>query len=148
MRSILSRFRRLGRADRAALVRGALTLLVARVALWILPFNTARRLLVRSPKRPEARTRLTPWQIRWSVRHASRLVPAATCLPRALAVESLLVGSGREAVLRIGVLRKDNGGFEAHAWVESGGRIIIGELLPHEMSQYTPMPPLPPVKVS
>lgn len=47
-----------------------------------------------------------------------------TCLVRALALERLLRRRGFEgAEVRIGVRRQD-GGFSAHAWVECGGEIV------------------------
>jgi hypothetical protein len=47
-----------------------------------------------------------------------------TCLVRALALEDLARREGAEAALvRVGV-RRDENGFEAHAWLEIEGRII------------------------
>jgi Transglutaminase-like superfamily len=60
------------------------------------------------------------------VKLASRFVPAATCLAQALVTVTLLEREGLPASLRIGVARSVRGKFEAHAWVESGGRVVIG----------------------
>jgi hypothetical protein len=57
---------------------------------------------------------------------AARFVPGATCLPQALAAEAILRRQGHPADLRLGVKRGDDG-VEAHAWVESYGRVIVGE---------------------
>ena len=47
-----------------------------------------------------------------------------TCLVRALALEDLACREGAEAALvRVGV-RRDEKGFEAHAWLEVQGRIV------------------------
>jgi hypothetical protein len=62
-----------------------------------------------------------------SVRRASRYVPAATCLTQALATQSLLAQRGQVSILRIGVTKGPEGELKAHAWVESNGRIIIGQ---------------------
>ena len=73
---------------------------------------------------------------------ARRVVPRASCLPQALAAEALLMRGGRRVELRIGVVKTERGRLVAHAWVESGGRVVVGEL--HEgLSRYTPLPPLP-----
>ncbi len=64
-------------------------------------------------------------------RTAARLVDAAarhgpyraTCLPRSLALWWLLRRRGVAADLRIGV-RKEDGQFQAHAWVESCGLVL------------------------
>lgn len=48
-----------------------------------------------------------------------------TCLARSIVLTRLLKGQGVEARLRIGV-RKDEKGFEAHAWVEAAGIVLNG----------------------
>ena len=65
-------------------------------------------------------------RIGWAVRSAARFVPGATCLPQALAAEAILRRRGHPADLRLGVTRGDHG-VEAHAWVESYGRVIVGD---------------------
>jgi hypothetical protein len=51
-------------------------------------------------------------------------MPNSTCLVRALAASRLLAQNGYKSTLHIGVKRTD-GVFEAHAWVEYDGRVII-----------------------
>jgi hypothetical protein len=70
------------------------------------------------------------------------VVPHATCLPQALAAASLLAHAGHEAELHIGVKKNTKGKLEAHAWVESAGRIVVGDL-PWGLEEYTRLPPLP-----
>lgn len=72
------------------------------------------------------------------------MIPRATCLPQALAGEALLVRNGHAAELILGVAKTPQGRLEAHAWVESRGRLVVGELR-QGMAQYTPLPPLPPL---
>ena len=116
-------------------------LAVARLATWILPFPRARRLLApSSTRRPNPG--LTPERIHWAIGVARRLVPAATCLPQALAAEALLAMGGHPAELQIGVRKTEADGFEAHAWVESSGRIVVGHL-PGGLGRYTRLPRLP-----
>ena len=52
----------------------------------------------------------------------------ATCLPQAVTAEALLMWGGRPVELRIGVIKTDHGSLVAHAWVESGGRVVVGAL--------------------
>ena len=138
---LLARFLRLSAADRSLLVRSVLLLGATRVALWALPFGLARRLFARAP-RPAPVARATEDRIAWAISVARRYVPRATCLPQALAAEALLVRAGHPAELRFGVLKTGQGRFVAHAWVESAGRIVVGEL--HEgLDRFTPMPTLP-----
>ncbi len=61
-----------------------------------------------------------------NVASASRYVPRATCLTQALAAFVLLKSSTFPATFRIGVARNEFGNFEAHAWTESDGIVVIG----------------------
>ena len=58
----------------------------------------------------------------------------ATCLPQALAVYGAIRRRGLTPVIQIGV-RKHNGSFEAHAWVELAGIALAQNDLNH-----TPLP--------
>lgn len=49
------------------------------------------------------------------------------CLAKALTVQTLLKASGYSSELKIGVA-KEGLTLQAHAWVEQGGRVIIGSL--------------------
>ena len=141
----LDRFLRLPAADRSLLVRSVLLLGATRLALWLLPLRFVRRLLARTA-RPTPAARATQERIAWAISVARRVVPQATCLPQALAAEALLTRCGYPVELRIGVIKTDRGRLVAHAWVESGGRIVVGEL--HEgLSRYTALPPLPGARV-
>ena len=79
-------------------------------------------------------------QVVWAVTVASQYVPAATCLTQALAAQVLLSRLGHPASLRIGVSRDEAGEFQAHAWVECQGRVVIGGV--QALSRFTPLPPL------
>jgi transglutaminase superfamily protein len=140
---LLDRFVRLPAADRSLLLRSVLLLGAARLGLWVLPLQAVRRLLARTIRRPTpAPGPVTPERITWAMAAAQRVVPAATCLPQALAAEALLARYGHPSALRIGVVKNEHRRLVAHAWVESGGRIVVGELR-EGLSEYTPLPPLP-----
>lgn len=140
--SWLEAFVRLPAGDRSLLVRSILVLGAARVTLWLLPLRVVRRLLARVGRRP-APEEITPERIGWAIDLARRIVPRATCLPQALAGEALLAYAGHPAELRIGVIKSgERKLLEAHAWVESEGRIVVGDL-PQGLTEYTFMPPLP-----
>lgn len=76
------------------------------------------------------------------VRHvklASRYLSGAeTCLVQALATYIQLKYLFPGISLRIGVSRDTAGRFQAHAWVEHQGRVIIGES--PEIARFVPMP--------
>ena len=71
-------------------------------------------------------TALPPERVTWALAKVSRLVPRASCLPRAIAAELLLTRMGYRATLHIGVARTHRHGLEAHAWVDSEGIIVVG----------------------
>jgi len=139
--SSLQKFLRLPGADRSLLLHSALLIGAARLALWVLPFNTARRLFARRARQSHDPLP-TIERIGWAISVAKGFVPKGNCLPQALAAESLLTRSGHPVELRIGVAKTDDGGLEAHAWVESEGRLVVGDLV-QGLSSYTPLPPLP-----
>jgi hypothetical protein len=139
--SSLRKFLRLSVEDRSLLVRSVLLVGAARLALWALPFNTARRLFARRARRPSAPFPTTE-RIGWAISVAKRFIPQGNCLPQALAAESLLIRSGYPVELRIGVAKTDEGRLDAHAWVESAGRLVVGDLT-QGLATYTPLPPLP-----
>lgn len=62
----------------------------------------------------------------WAIRHTARLVPGATCLTKALAGQYLCTRAGYPGVVRIGVLRRDDGSVTAHAWLVNDDSVLIG----------------------
>ena len=116
-------------SERQLLLRSALLLLAARLGLWLLPLPTLRRLLAKlrptESISPEGRSANIE-RIAWALAVASCYVPAVTCLTQALAGQILLAQYGEPALLRIGVAKNEAGKLEAHAWVESRGRVLIG----------------------
>ena len=126
-RSRIARFRSLSPSDRALFLIALLTIASVRVGLWLTSFRRLHRSLARIA-RPTGSPDPTPGEvdrIGWAVRSAARFVPGATCLPQALAAEAILRRRGHPADLRLGVTRGDDR-VEAHAWVESYGRVIVG----------------------
>lgn len=108
----------------------ALPLVVAvRCALWTLP----SRLIVRGVSRvasmrdvEAANPRVSAATIVWAVEAMSRRVPRASCLTQALAAKILLHAFGLRSQLCLGVARTADGSLRAHAWLERGGRPILG----------------------
>lgn len=125
----VDKFLRLSPTDRHLLVKALLVVWAIRVGLWLLPFRVVRRLLARlmhgSTGAPASDGTLVN-RIVWAVNVASRYVPMATCLTQALVSEMLLRRYGYPASMHIGVARSEGGQFQAHAWVESNGSVVIG----------------------
>ena len=63
------------------------------------------------------------------VRAATRLPFACRCLPRAMALQWMLMRRARHPTLVIGILPGPRRGSldDLHAWVELGGEVLIGE---------------------
>ena len=99
-------------------------LVLARAALTLLSWRAASRLLAAAP---HGRSTTSPDRLTCAVHAASRLVPHSTCLVKALALQALLARRGCVGILHVGVKTTQVAGFEAHAWLELDGEIIIGE---------------------
>jgi hypothetical protein len=121
---------RLPGADRKLLIKAALLLVAVKLGMRLLPFRSLRRLLARvSDTRtlPRPTDRAPAERITWAVEVASRRVPGAKgCLTQALAAQVMLTRRGCPALLHIGVARGGRGRFQAHAWVESEGKVVVG----------------------
>jgi hypothetical protein len=63
-----------------------------------------------------------------------------TCLIQALAAQTLLHRWGHSTSLRIGIAKGATGQLEAHAWVETQGKIVLGGA--EVCARFTPLPPL------
>jgi hypothetical protein len=139
----LREFWRLPPSYRRLLITSLVLLGIVRVGLWLLPFHTLRHLLAHTAREvawARGGDQASVNQVARAVTVASRYVPAASCLTQALATQVLLSHRGHQASLRIGVARGDVGEFQAHAWVECQGKVVIGGA--QALSRFTPFPPL------
>jgi hypothetical protein len=137
----LGKFLRLTRSERRLLLSAALLLGAIRLGLWLLPFQTLRRLLMRLTAAAQLQTaRVSVGRVVWAVEVVSRYMPGVKCLARALATQVLLRYYSHQAHLCIGVARSEKGQLQAHAWVESQGRIVSGGL--RDLWRYTRLPSL------
>jgi hypothetical protein len=141
----MRRFLRLPTQDRRLLVAAVLLLGTIRLAVRLLPFQTLYHLLTRIARAPATAQRAYPpppaASVTWAVTVASRFLPGSTtCLAQALATQLLLRRRGHSACLRLGVARSGTGMLQAHAWVESDGKVVIGRLT--DLSRYVALPPL------
>lgn len=116
--------RQISRAEWKLLFNAAFKVALARGALWIMPLERVRRLVAKH--RAQGAPDESVERIVWAVSVASRYIPSATCLVQAVAAQTLLTQHGIVAQLHVGVALSDNGQFQAHAWIEHEGRIVIG----------------------
>ncbi|KPL12124.1 hypothetical protein AMJ85_01940 [candidate division BRC1 bacterium SM23_51] len=140
----IRKFLSLPAADQWLLLKSAVLLGSIRLGLWLLPFQTMRRVLARMGKAracsKETDEALVERVVR-AVSLAGRHVPGTrSCLVQSLGAQVLLARRGWPVRLRIGVARGEKGQFQAHAWLESRGKVIIGGT--EDLSRYTPLSPL------
>ena len=136
----VAKFFALPASDRALLFQSLAATLAMRAGLWMLPFARARRLAdaMSHPMRANSSSvRPSPEKIAWAVATASRAVPSGgNCLVRALATGIVLKRYRYPSELKIGVMKPVDGHFGAHAWLESGGIVVIGDF---ELDRYMPL---------
>lgn len=127
---VLRRLLRLKHADYAMLSKALVCVTAARLGLWLLPFRTLcalpEKIGAHGSKSSSSNKQLVA-KVGWAIAAVSRFVPQATCLTQALAAQTLLKTLSQPARMRIGVAKGERGNLEAHAWVESGGRVIVGQ---------------------
>ncbi len=132
MRRVRS-FLALDRDRRRLLLEAALCLGFAGAAVRWVPFRWFAGSLGRAragPSRDEPLERLpTPERIAWAIGLASSHLPwTSTCLMRAMAGQWMLRRRGVRATVHLGLARDETSGeLLAHAWLRSGGRVLIGE---------------------
>jgi hypothetical protein len=126
-------------ADRDLLFRAAVLVSGIRLGLWVLSFNTLRRILGKFQTARQDSKDLGLVQanrIIWAVITASRYIPKATCLTQALAGQVLLARYGYASTVHLGVQNDAGDSFRAHAWLEREAQIVIGG---SGMSGFTPL---------
>lgn len=129
--NLIRKLSRLNSTDRRLLVQASIVLFWTRLLLWLLPWEVATAGLAKL--HVPGSIPMTPERGAWAVRNASRVVPRATCLTQALALQHLLMRAGHTPRLTLGV-SKGTEGFEAHAWVEHEGEPLLNER--DEISRY------------
>lgn len=123
--------------DEKLLLAETLVQIVAiRIGLWILPFRIVRDRALHAAARPprHSTSRFSLERLIRIVVAESRCVPGATCLTQALAAHIMLGRYGHASRLRIGVAKDAAGAFEAHAWLESAGAVVLGG---QDLGRYT-----------
>ena len=131
----LNKFLRLPFSEKILFIKACTLVGIIRLGLSLLPFLTLKNILrVIGPSIARVDEKLSEDHLVWAVAAASRLIPKATCLTQALAIQLFLKQSGREAHVHIGVDDGDGGRLDAHAWVESRGKVLFGG---SNLSRYT-----------
>ena len=103
-------------------------LVVRLVPFRFLRKSLVKRLSVDTTPRPADLAEIQ--KIVRSVDFFSRFHPFASCLTKSLSALLLIKFNGEHAILKIGVAKGEDETFKAHAWLESNGRIIMGQVSP------------------
>jgi hypothetical protein len=125
----LQKFNQLSRTEKLLFLQAMLVLAFVTLGLRAFPWLKLQRLLLKLANwhGPSAvRRRVSLRSISRSIRAASHYIPKATCLPQALTAQHLLIWNSYPADFQIGVAKDANGKLEAHAWVTSQNKIIVG----------------------
>ena len=117
--------------DQLLVVRSTLALTLVMVGLKFLPWLSLQRMMLKIANwfsRSGSTNRPSAQQIGWAIRVASWIVPGATCLPTALVAQLLLKHYSYPVDFKFGVAKDKDGKLEAHAWVTTENRFIIGNV--------------------
>lgn len=112
--------------ERRLALRALTWLAVARLALRVVPFSRLLRLLHAVPARARFRRIATADECRLALARASRVLPASTCLARALAGAVLLRRERHGSRLNIHVALDSEQRFASHASLTAGDRVVSG----------------------
>ena len=142
-----TKFWSLSRHERWTLIHAFVVLWFIQVGVRLMPLSHLRQVLERRAARRAHANRTTPdpnftGTVAKLVPIANRFVPGKRrCLPEALAAQYLLIAHGHAAHIRFGATRDTRHSFKAHAWVESGGSVIVGSA---DLERFTKIvPPQP-----
>jgi Transglutaminase-like superfamily len=131
----IRKFLALSLSDKLLLVRVLPIVAVTRLALTLFPKRMSRGLMLRHPSRTRPPSRSEMVRVGWAVRNAARVVPQASCLTQALAAQWIMSRSNFRSELKIGVTSDGEGRLFAHAWLVTGGWIVVGGTV-EEVKQY------------
>jgi Transglutaminase-like superfamily len=127
--------------ERQLLIHTFVLLGTIRLGLWLLSFQTLQNLLERASQKPRKLALSEPLpigKITEAVHRSCRYMPGQVkCLAQALTTQVLMKQHGYPSELRIGVTKGESGKLEAHAWIESQGKVVIGHL--RDLPRYIPM---------
>lgn len=132
--SKLVSFLRLPVAEKRLIIKALFLVWAVSLGLCILPLSRLRKLIAKTPN-IEIDSSFSVKQLIWSVDAASRCVPVAKCLARAMAAQVLLAEHGHRSELCIGVAKVESQ-LKAHAWLEDEGKVLIGG----SVCDYKPLP--------
>lgn len=113
-------------ADRLLVYEAILALALARLIVLTVPFRFTAPWLSCAPETSASKPALL-LRVRQAVTVAARNVPwNAKCLPQAMAAKAMLARRGCGSSFHLGAGFDAQGKLIAHAWLVSGGTIVVG----------------------
>ncbi|WP_428410162.1 lasso peptide biosynthesis B2 protein [Hyphococcus sp.] len=103
------------------------SLLFFRLTLSGLGYNLSKRALRAEEEGVRPASPAFARRTALAVNRASRFVPRATCLVRAMAAKFLLDRKGYASSICVGVAKEAGTPLKAHAWLKSGDLIVVGD---------------------
>jgi Transglutaminase-like superfamily len=132
----LARFLHLSFSDQRLLMRAAIAVVCAKLAVRMMRLPAARAALTRLERPGWFVAPASADRVVWAVETVGRAIPGMdNCLVQAVAAEAMLVRTGHPCELRIGAAKNGPGELIAHAWLENEGTVLIGEF---ELDRYAP----------
>ena len=127
---LLRRLWRLSWQDGLLLLEAIVWLVIAGLAITVLPFRYVGLLAARPigrPKFPHQARLDSVRRIRWAIITAAARVPwRALCFPQGLAAQLMLRRRGVPSVLYYGASHDAKSGLRAHVWVRDGAVDVVG----------------------
>jgi hypothetical protein len=133
----IQQFGALPARKRRLLLRAVALVAAVRIALWTLPFRWVRSVVGRRRAVSPELGKHHVEHLAWAVQAAARRIPGASCLTQAISLQHLMALAGHQAEVHIGVAKDAARGFEAHAWVEHRGAVVLGD--DGDLGRYAPM---------
>jgi Transglutaminase-like superfamily len=127
----LSKFIELDYQKKQLLISTFALLVLVRLGLFVLSFKTLQKLLSRiNNTKPQCQEKhqISIDEITWAVEVSSLYTPGVKCLARALTCQVFMSRHGYASNLCIGVAKSEAGDLKAHAWLESQGQVVIGNV--------------------
>ena len=133
----LYKFFHLSLEDKILFFKAIVLVGVFKISLLIFPLKLVQQFVDYVTQELSKPKTIPQEKISWCIKTVGNyLLGPKSCLPVALAAKVLLKQNGYPATINIGVYKGNEINLEAHAWVESEGKIIVGE---ETMQYYTPL---------
>ncbi|MEM6576917.1 MAG: lasso peptide biosynthesis B2 protein [Pseudomonadota bacterium] len=107
-------------------LRCVFLVLIVRIGLWLVRYQTLRHWLVRvCATDPQASRQGTVIHAMRMVERVARFVPDASCLTQSIAGQALLSWYGIPSTISMGVMKERDDDLKAHAWLVWNGKVVL-----------------------